>query len=129
ELPAGVRGSASAQRLVQAVAAAHSASAAATSTATAAQLALRFSEVSWVAVYDGSGKRLEEGFNRPDSTRMVTGAPPLRVVLGNAPGVTVSLNGQKVALDGLVRRDGTARFVLDGNGHAAEVPPLVVAHQ
>lgn len=121
-------GSASAERLVQAIADAHSASAAAAAPASAAQLDLRFSEVSWVSVYDGLGKRLEEGFNRPDSTRTVTGSPPLKVVIGNADGVAVQLNGQKVALDGLVRRDGTARFVLDGSGHAAAVPPLV-AHQ
>jgi hypothetical protein len=42
--------------------------------------------------------------------------------------VAVRLNGQKVSLDGLVRRDGTARFLLDRSGHAAPVPPLV-AHQ
>lgn len=123
ELPAGT-GAASAERLMSAVAAAHSAAPAATE----AQLALRFSEVSWVAVYDGSGRRLEEGFNAPDSTRTVSGAPPLKVVLGNAPGVAVRLNGQKVALDGLVHRDGTARFVLDGSGHVAPLPGLV-AHQ
>jgi cytoskeleton protein RodZ len=131
ELPAlapDVPGSASAARLETAIAAAHSGSGSAAAAGAEAQLALKFSEVSWVAVYDGSGRRLEEGFNRRDSTRTVSGAPPLRVVLGNAPGVAVQLNGQKVALDGLVHRDGTARFVLDRSGHAAPVAPLV-AHQ
>ena len=90
-----------------------------------AQLALRFSAVSWYAVYDGSGRRLVEGFNPPDSARTVSGAPPLKVVLGNAPGVVVQLNGQKVPLEGLVHRDGTARFLLDSSGHAAPVPPVV----
>lgn len=130
ELPAiapDAPGSASAARLETAIAAEHSGSGAA-GAGGEAQLALRFSAVSWVAVYDGSGKRLEEGFNRPDSTRTVTGTLPLRVVLGNAPGVAVQLNGQKVALEGLVHRDGTARFLLDRSGHAAPVPPLV-AHQ
>ena len=119
-------GAASAQRLETAMAAAHSGSGTAAATAEA-QLALRFSAVSWVAVYDGSGRRLEEGFNRPDSTRTVTGKPPLRVVLGNAPAVAIQLNGQKVALEGLVHRDGTARFLLDGSGHAAPVPPVVAS--
>ena len=125
ELPAlepSVPGAASAARLQTAVADAHAGGAGA---ADEAQLALRFSEISWVAVYDGSGRRLEEGFNAPDSTRTVTGTPPLKVVLGNAPGVAVRLNGQKVALDGLVHRDGTARFLLDRSGHAEPVPPVV----
>jgi len=86
-----------------------------------AQLALRFSAISWVAVYDASGKRLLEGIGAPESARMLTGAPPLKVVLGNAPGVAVHLNGQRVPLDGLVRPDGSARFVIDRSGHAVPV--------
>jgi len=90
-----------------------------------AKLLLRFSEVTWAAVYDGAGRRLDEGFNAPNSTRTITGTPPLKVVIGNADGVAVQLNGQKVPLEGLVHRDGTARFLLDGSGHAAPVPPVV----
>lgn len=127
ELPAltpSAAGAASAARLETAVAAAHTGGGGAAG-AGDARLALKFSEVSWVAVYDGSGRRLEEGFNAPDSTRTVTGPPPLKVVLGNAAGVAVQLNGQNVALEGLVHRDGTARFLLDSSGHAAPVPPVV----
>jgi cytoskeleton protein RodZ len=90
-----------------------------------AQLALKFYGVSWAEVTDASGRRLFEGLNAPDSARTLTGTPPLRVIIGNAPGVTVHLNGQKVGLEGLVRRDGSARFVVDGSGHAAPLPPLV----
>ncbi|HET7757068.1 MAG TPA: RodZ domain-containing protein [Steroidobacteraceae bacterium] len=90
-----------------------------------AHLALRFSAVSWVEVYDASGQRLVAALNPPDSTRTLSGAPPLRVVLGNAPGVALRLNGQPVALDGLVRRDGSARFLLERSGRALPVPPLV----
>ena len=125
ELPAGAPNppaSASAARLMTAIAAQ---SGSGTAAAGEAQLALRFSEVSWVAVYDGSGRRLDEGFNAPDSTRTITGTPPLKVVIGNADGVAVRLNGQKVPLEGLVHRDGTARFLLDGSGHAQPVPPVV----
>jgi cytoskeleton protein RodZ len=108
----------SAARLVSAVSAAQAAPGAGD-----AQLALRFSAISWVAVYDASGRRLLEGISAPDSARTLSGAPPLKVVLGNAPGVAVHLNGQKVPLDGLVRPDGSARFVIDRSGHAAPVPP------
>jgi hypothetical protein len=38
----------------------------------------------------------------------------------------VHLNGQKVPLDGLVRPDGSARFMIDRSGHAAAVPPQSV---
>lgn len=125
ELPADAPnppGSGSAARLMTAIAAQSGGGAAA---AGEAQLALKFSEVSWAAVYDGSGRRLDEGFNRPDTTRTITGTPPLKVVIGNADGVVVQLNGQKVPLEGLVHRDGTARFLLDGSGHAQAVPPVV----
>jgi cytoskeleton protein RodZ len=90
-----------------------------------AQLALRFSAVSWVEVYDASGRRLLQGLNPADSARTLSGALPLKVVLGNAPGVAVQLNGQTVALAGLVRRDGSARFLLDRSGRALPLPPLV----
>jgi cytoskeleton protein RodZ len=110
---------ASAARLVSAVSAAQSAPGGTGD----AQLALRFSAISWVAVYDASGRKLLEGISAPDSARTLSGAPPLRVVLGNAPGVAVHLNGQKVPLDGLVRRDGSARFVIDRSGHVVPVAP------
>ncbi len=119
--PTSAAGAASAARLMNAVAAAQPGAAGALPGE--AQLALRFSAVSWVAVYDASGRRLTEGINAPDSARTLTGAPPLTVVLGNAPGVAVHLNGQKVPLDGLVRRDGSARFRLDSSGHAVPMPP------
>ncbi|MGH8305163.1 MAG: DUF4115 domain-containing protein, partial [Steroidobacteraceae bacterium] len=90
-----------------------------------ARLALRFSAASWVEVYDATGRRLLQGLSEADSARTLTGTPPLRVVLGNAPGVVLHLNGQPVTLDGLVRRDGSARFLLDAAGRAARVPPLM----
>jgi cytoskeleton protein RodZ len=90
-----------------------------------AQLDVKFYGVSWAQVTDASGRRLFEGLNAPDSTRTLSGTPPLRVIIGNAPGVTVRLNGTRVALDDLVRRDGSARFQVDASGHVAPLPPLV----
>jgi len=37
----------------------------------------------------------------------------------------VQMNGTRVALDGLLHRDGTARFVVDGGGRAVPLPSLV----
>jgi cytoskeleton protein RodZ len=122
---AGPAGAASAAQLLTAVNAQASASSGPASSSGEAQLALRFYGASWAQVTDASGRRLFEGLNAPDSARTLSGTPPLRVVIGNAPGVTVQLNGTKVALEGLLRRDGSARFVIDGGGHAAPLPPLV----
>lgn len=92
-----------------------------------ASLNLRFAEPSWFEVYDARGVRLSQGLADGDSARTLSGAPPLRVVLGNAPGVALQLNGQPVILGGLVRHNGSAYFLLDRSGHAAPVPP-VMAH-
>ena len=88
-------------------------------TAGQAQLALRFSAPSWVEVYDAGGRRLLQGIEVADSARTLAGPAPLRVVLGNAPGVAVRLNGQPVTLDALVHRNGSARVVIDGSGRVS----------
>ena len=118
-------GSASAERLMTAVDAQAAVRGAPAAIADEARLALKFYGVSWAEVTDGSGRRLFEGLNAPDSARTVSGTPPLRVVIGNAPGVRVQLNGTRVALEGLLRRDGSARFMVDRSGHVAPLPPLV----
>jgi cytoskeleton protein RodZ len=88
-------------------------------TAGQAQLALRFSAASWVEVFDAGGRRLLHGVEAADSARTLAGTAPLRVVLGNAPGVALQVNGQAVALEGLVHHDGSAHILIDGNGRAS----------
>jgi cytoskeleton protein RodZ len=84
-----------------------------------AQLALKFKAASWVEVYDARGRRLLHRVEAADSARTLAGAAPLRVVLGNAPGVALQLNGQAVPLEGLVHHDGSAHIVIDGSGRAS----------
>lgn len=120
----GAPGEASAAQLMTALASA-SARAAPGAAGGEVQLAVQFYGLSWAQVSDASGRRLFEGLSAADSARTLSGAPPLRVIIGNAPGITVRLNGQRVALDGLVHRDGIARFQVDGSGHAAPLPPRV----
>jgi cytoskeleton protein RodZ len=88
-------------------------------TAGHAQLALKFTAASWVEVYDARGRRLLHGVEAADSARTLKGAAPLRVVLGNAPGVALQLNGQAVPLEGLVHHDGSAHIVIDRTGRAS----------
>jgi len=86
------------------------------------QLTLRFSGLSWVEVSDTTGRRLLQGLYA-DSARTLSGSPPLRLVLGNAPAVALQLNGQPLPLAGLARRDGSARVLIDAEGHASAAPP------
>jgi len=87
------------------------------------QLSLRFAALSWVEVSDSSGQRLLHGLYARDAARTLSGTPPLRVVLGNTPAVELSVNGQPVPLAGLARRDGSARVLIDVEGHASVAPP------
>jgi cytoskeleton protein RodZ len=89
----------------------------------ATQLALQFSALSWVEVSDASGRRLLQGLYAAGSTRTLSGAAPLRVTLGNAPAVTLRVNDQAVRLGGLVRHDGSARLLIDGDGRTTPAPP------
>lgn len=89
----------------------------------ATQLALQFSALSWVEVSDASGRRLLQGLYPAGSTRTLSGAAPLRVILGNAPAVALRVNDQAVLLGGLVRHDGSARLLIDGDGRTTPAPP------
>jgi len=89
----------------------------------ATRLALQFSALSWVEVSDASGRRLLQGLYAAGSTRTLSGAAPLRVILGNAPAVALRVNDQAVTLAGLVRHDGSARLLIDGDGRTTPAPP------
>ena len=88
-----------------------------------AELGVRFSALSWVEISDAEGRRLLEGLYARGSVREVRGTAPLRVVLGNAPAVDLELNGQPVALTGLVHRNGSAYLSIDGGGHVSPASP------
>lgn len=87
------------------------------------RLALTFSAASWVEVSDAGGRRLLQGLIDAGAARTLSGAAPLRVILGNAKGVALQVNGRPVALAGLVRRDGSARLLVDETGRAVLAPP------
>jgi len=91
-------------------------------TASPTQLALKFSALSWVEVSDTTGRRLLQGLYAPGSARTLSGAAPLRLILGNAPAVALRVNDQPVTLAGLVRHDGSARLLIDGEGRTTPAP-------
>jgi cytoskeleton protein RodZ len=88
-----------------------------------AQLTLRFSSESWAEVYDSNGERLFYDIGSADSVRTFKGIPPLRVVLGNAPGVAVEVNGRVADLATLTHPDGSAQFVVGRAGRVSQPAP------
>jgi cytoskeleton protein RodZ len=61
-------------------------------------LRFTFDKDSWVEVRDRSGKRILSQSNAAGTTQAVSGQPPLTLVIGNAPGVKLTQNGQPVNL-------------------------------
>lgn len=71
---------------------------------------------SWIEVYDATGKRLYYDLAPAGDTLDLSGVGPLQVFLGNAPGVTVELNGAPFDIKTYSRTDNTARFKLGAAG-------------
>ena len=94
-----------------------------TGTGPQARLDLNFSGASWVDISDVQGRRLLHGLIEAGSTRSLMGSAPLLVVLGNAPAVTLRLNGQAVLPGTLVRRDGSAHLMIDAAGRVSAPAP------
>lgn len=85
-------------------------------------LAFKVAEPSWIKVWDASDKALIDTMMASGSSRVVDGAAPLRVVVGNAHAVGLAVNGQLVSLDSLVRRRGDARLTVDAAGRISATP-------
>jgi cytoskeleton protein RodZ len=67
---------------------------------------------SWVEVYDDNGKRLYYDLAPAGDNLELSGAGPMQVFLGNAPGVSIELEGAPFDLKPFLRSDNTARFKL-----------------
>lgn len=67
---------------------------------------------SWVEVYDNNGKRIYYDLAPAGDNLELSGAGPLQVFLGNAPGVSVELEGAPFDIKPFLRADNTARFKL-----------------
>ncbi len=90
-------------------------------TAGQARLELSFNDDCWVEVRDADGNRLIGGIMKRGASQTLRGQPPFRVVLGNAPAVTLLLNGKPVGRERYVPQRGVvSRFVLDQPGTTAE---------
>lgn len=80
------------------------------------RLRLELTNDSWVEVYDSRGERLFYDVASAGSVQSVTGRGPLRVVLGNAAGVSVEVDGQARGIpEGAADGEG-ARFTVNRSG-------------
>jgi len=82
----------------------------------AVRLGLRFSAESWVEVYDAAGNPLLYQLFDAGQAREVTAPPPLRVFIGQAPAVAVTVDGKRLDLAPFTKRDATARFSVAAAG-------------
>ena len=82
------------------------------STAAGGTLKLRFKGKSWVEIKDGGGRVLLTGVNDPGSEAEVSGKPPFRVVVGNAPDVQLFVNEREFNLAPHMR-EAVARFTVE----------------
>ncbi|MDX1528699.1 MAG: DUF4115 domain-containing protein [Gammaproteobacteria bacterium] len=86
------------------------------------RLVIRFSEESWVEIFDADGIRQEFKLASPGSTTRVAGTPPFNVLLGYAEGAVVTFDGQDYDISRYIRGD-TARFLIGPEGLARARPP------
>ena len=75
-------------------------------------LAFAFSEDCWVEVSDSMDRVIHRALNRAGETLLLHGETPLRIRIGNAPGVTLEYDGHAVAL-GPHTRNRVANLVLE----------------
>ncbi len=73
-------------------------------------LMFSFSQEAWVEVRDASDKIIFSRLNKGGDQQEVRGTPPFTLVIGNAPSVTLTFNGQSVDLKS--RKVSVARFSL-----------------
>ncbi len=68
------------------------------SAAGTAHIGLKFTQQSWVRVFDRDGKEILQKNGLAGSEQAVDGAPPFKLEIGNAAGVQLSYKGQPVDL-------------------------------
>jgi cytoskeleton protein RodZ len=79
-------------------------------------LQLRFAADSWVEIYDGSGKAVLYDLGKAGTERVATGTAPLSVTFGNAPAVTLQVNGRAVSLPAPPAGQTVGRYTIGPDG-------------
>lgn len=87
------------------------------------EVTLRFAADSWVEVYDASGEKLFYDVGTADSSRTVSGTPPFRVHVANAPGVSLDVNGKPATVPANAVKGDEAQFVINRSGRIVRARP------
>jgi cytoskeleton protein RodZ len=75
-----------------------------------------FAADSWAEIYDGAGQTVLYDLGRAGTRRTIAAAAPLSVTFGNAPGVTLVVNGRATPLPPLPAGQSVARFTIAADG-------------
>lgn len=79
-------------------------------------VSLAFAADSWAEIYDRAGKAVLYDLGRAGTRRSIAAAAPLRLTIGNAPGVTLAVNGRPAAIPAVPGGGTVARFRIDADG-------------
>ena len=79
-------------------------------------LSVAFAADSWAEIYDGSGKAVLYDLGKAGSQRTIAAAAPLSVTFGNAPAVTLAVNGRATPLPPVPAGQTVARFSIGADG-------------
>jgi hypothetical protein len=77
---------------------------------------MTFAADSWAEIYDGAGKAVLYDLGRAGSQRTIAAQAPLSVTLGNAPAVTLSVNGRAMPMPPVPAGQTVARFKVQADG-------------
>lgn len=83
-------------------------------------LELYAEESSWVEVVDANDMRLRYDLVQSGKTVTLRGTAPFDIFLGNAPAMTVQVNGVQVDIKKYVRSNNVARFKVSASDHQAK---------
>mgnify|MGYP000538050202 CR=1 FL=1 len=87
------------------------------------ELGFRASRDCWVEIRDADNRQLYFNLVRGgEAAQQVAGKAPLRVLLGNAPGVSLTWNDRPLEIPDALRRGRVAYFLLAGDGSVDPVP-------
>ena len=75
-------------------------------------LQISFAGKCWVEVIDAGSTNIYREIQESGDVVRITGTAPFRILLGDAPFVTVELNGQLIDVNGNIRIDNSARLVV-----------------
>jgi cytoskeletal protein RodZ len=79
-------------------------------------LTMSFAADSWTEIYDGAGTAVLYDLGRAGTERTIAAAAPLSVTFGNAPAVTLVVNGRAVKLPAMPAGQTVARFSVAPDG-------------